>query len=132
MHPASVEDKRLLVAVVAFLNVYFREEGAVAASAAEDADLRWMLELLLNQVRPVAANLAKGDEYCGAPGPVAPAQFHTVNRSRNKSHSKRWQSQNQVSLLRPAAVDYFITDLEPYRSPKRKKTTWCFSKESCF
>ncbi|XP_075906423.1 rotatin isoform X2 [Nelusetta ayraudi] len=49
VHPASVEDKRLLVAVVAFLNVYFREEGAVAASAAEDGDLRWMLELLLNQ-----------------------------------------------------------------------------------
>lgn len=60
MHPASVEDKRLLVAVVAFLNVYFREEGAVAASAAEDADLRWMLELLLNQVRPAAANWAQG------------------------------------------------------------------------
>lgn len=63
VHPAGVEDKRLLVAVVAFLNVYFRMEGAEAASAAEDTDLRWMLELLLNQVRLMTANCV-GDEYC--------------------------------------------------------------------
>lgn len=63
VHPAGVEDKRLLVAVVAFLNVYFRQEGAVPASAAEDTDLHWMLELLLNQVRLMTANCA-GVEYC--------------------------------------------------------------------
>lgn len=64
VHPAGVEDKRLLAAVVAFLNVYFRQEGAVAASAAEDTDLHWMLELLLNQVGPMTANCA-GVEYSG-------------------------------------------------------------------
>lgn len=58
VHPAGVEDKRLLVAVVAFLNVYFSQEGAEAASAAEDRDLHWILELLLNQVRPMTANCA--------------------------------------------------------------------------
>lgn len=62
VHPAGVEDKRLLVAVVAFLNLYFKQEAAVAA--AEDTDLHWMLELLLNQVRLMTANCA-GVEYCG-------------------------------------------------------------------
>lgn len=62
VHPAGVEDKRLLVAVVAFLNVFFRQEGTEAASA-EDKDLHWTLELLLNQVRLTRANRA-GDESC--------------------------------------------------------------------
>lgn len=62
VHPAGVEDKRLLVAVVAFLNVYFRQEGTKAPSA-DDRDLHWMLELLLNQVRLMTANCA-GDKYC--------------------------------------------------------------------
>lgn len=66
VQPASVEDKRLLVAVVAFLNVYFREEGAEAASAAEDGDLHWMLELLLDQVRPIAATWARGMNTVGS------------------------------------------------------------------
>lgn len=66
VHPAGVEDKRLLVAVVSLLNVYFRQEGAEAASAAEDTDLHWMLELLLNQVRVMTADCV-GDEHCGLP-----------------------------------------------------------------
>lgn len=60
VHPAGVEDKRLLVAVVAFLNSYFRQEGTEAASS-EDRDLHWMLELLLNQVRLMTVHCA-GDE----------------------------------------------------------------------
>lgn len=50
VHPASVEDERLLVAIVKFLNSYFRDIHTEPASAPEDKDLRWILELLLNQV----------------------------------------------------------------------------------
>lgn len=50
VHPASVEDKRLLAGIVAFLNAYFRQMRTETASTAEDKDLRWILELLLNQV----------------------------------------------------------------------------------
>lgn len=51
MHPACVEDERLLVGIVAFLNAYFRQMHTECPSTPEDKDLRWMLELLLNQVR---------------------------------------------------------------------------------
>lgn len=48
VHPASVEDERLLAYVVAFLNAYFKHARA-HWSDPEDMDLRWMLELLLNE-----------------------------------------------------------------------------------
>lgn len=48
VRPACVEDEKLLVAIVAFLNAYFRE--ACGESDPEDRDLRWILELLLQQV----------------------------------------------------------------------------------
>lgn len=51
VHPACVEDERLLVGIVAFLNAYFRQMHAESPLAPEDKDLRWILELLLNQVR---------------------------------------------------------------------------------
>lgn len=51
VHPACVEDERLLVGIVAFLNAYFRQMHTESASTPEDKDLRWILELLLNQVQ---------------------------------------------------------------------------------
>lgn len=50
VHPACVEDERLLVGIVAFLNAYFRQMHTESPSTPEDKDLRWILELLLNQV----------------------------------------------------------------------------------
>ncbi|XP_018529520.1 LOW QUALITY PROTEIN: rotatin [Lates calcarifer] len=49
VRPACVEDERLLVGIVAFLNAYFRQMHSGSASDPEDRDLRWILELLLNQ-----------------------------------------------------------------------------------
>lgn len=51
MRPACVEDERLLVGIVAFLNAYFKQMHSESESDPEDKDLRWMLELLLNQVQ---------------------------------------------------------------------------------
>lgn len=45
-----MDDERLLVAIVKFLNAYFRDTHVEPASAPEDKDLRWILEILLNQV----------------------------------------------------------------------------------
>lgn len=50
VRPASVEDERLLVGIVAFLNSYFKQMHTETASDLEDKDLRWILDLLLNQV----------------------------------------------------------------------------------
>ncbi|XP_019727440.1 rotatin isoform X1 [Hippocampus comes] len=62
VHPASVEDERLLAYVVAFLNTYFKHARA-HWSDPEDKDLRWMLELLLNEVETVSLlNLLPGVE----------------------------------------------------------------------
>ncbi|KAM6977649.1 rotatin [Aplochiton taeniatus] len=47
VRPACKEDERLLVDVVAFLNAHFKL--AYAESETEDKDLRWILELILNQ-----------------------------------------------------------------------------------
>lgn len=51
VRPASVEDERLLVGIVAFLNAYFKQMSTDCASDPEDKDLRWILQLLLNQVQ---------------------------------------------------------------------------------
>uniref|UniRef100_A0A673AN67 Rotatin n=1 Tax=Sphaeramia orbicularis TaxID=375764 RepID=A0A673AN67_9TELE len=50
VRPACVEDEKLLVGIVAFLNAYFRQVHTEFVSDQEDKDLRWILELLLNQV----------------------------------------------------------------------------------
>uniref|UniRef100_A0A665VME3 Rotatin n=1 Tax=Echeneis naucrates TaxID=173247 RepID=A0A665VME3_ECHNA len=49
VRPACVEDERLLVGIVAFLNAYFRQTHTESASDPEDKDLCWILELLVNQ-----------------------------------------------------------------------------------
>ncbi|KAM9332619.1 LOW QUALITY PROTEIN: rotatin [Pholidichthys leucotaenia] len=49
VHPACVEDERLLVGIVAFLNAYFKQMHTEFVSDTEDKDLGWILELLLNQ-----------------------------------------------------------------------------------
>uniref|UniRef100_A0A3Q2Z0W8 Rotatin n=1 Tax=Hippocampus comes TaxID=109280 RepID=A0A3Q2Z0W8_HIPCM len=61
VHPASVEDERLLAYVVAFLNTYFKHARA-HWSDPEDKDLRWMLELLLNEETVSLLNLLPGVE----------------------------------------------------------------------
>ncbi|KAM8730870.1 rotatin isoform 3-T3 [Acanthopagrus schlegelii] len=60
--PASVEDERLLVGIVAFLNAYFKQIHTGSASDPEDKDLRWILELLLNQETESLLNLLLGVE----------------------------------------------------------------------
>ncbi|XP_077480740.1 rotatin-like [Stigmatopora argus] len=59
VHPASVEDERLLAYIVAFLNAYFKH-GCTHWSDPEDKDLRWMLELLLNEGTSPLLNLLPG------------------------------------------------------------------------
>lgn len=48
--PACVEDESLLVGIVTFLNAYFKQIPTELACEAEDRNLHWILELLLNQV----------------------------------------------------------------------------------
>ncbi|XP_049604680.1 rotatin [Syngnathus scovelli] len=61
VRPASVEDERLLAYVVAFLNAYFKD-ARVRCTDPEDKDLRWMLELLLNEESVSLLNLLPGAE----------------------------------------------------------------------
>uniref|UniRef100_A0A8C4I6X8 Rotatin n=1 Tax=Dicentrarchus labrax TaxID=13489 RepID=A0A8C4I6X8_DICLA len=61
VRPACVEDERLLVGIVAFLNAYFKQMHTESASDPEDEDLRWILELLLNQTESLL-NLLLGVE----------------------------------------------------------------------
>uniref|UniRef100_A0A8C4I5V3 Rotatin n=1 Tax=Dicentrarchus labrax TaxID=13489 RepID=A0A8C4I5V3_DICLA len=62
VRPACVEDERLLVGIVAFLNAYFKQMHTESASDPEDEDLRWILELLLNQETESLLNLLLGVE----------------------------------------------------------------------
>ncbi|KAM8823007.1 rotatin isoform 2-T2 [Spinachia spinachia] len=55
--PASVEDERLLVGIVAFLNAYFKQMHTESESEPEERDLCWMLQLLLNQETASILNL---------------------------------------------------------------------------
>ncbi|XP_057680380.1 rotatin isoform X1 [Corythoichthys intestinalis] len=61
VHPASVEDERLLAYILAFLNAYFKPSHT-HWSDPEDKDLRWMLELLLNEETSSLLNLLPGVE----------------------------------------------------------------------
>ncbi|XP_037312246.2 rotatin [Pungitius pungitius] len=73
--PASVEDERLLVGIVAFLNVYFKRIHTESASDPEDKDLCWMLQLLLNQETASILNLLLGVEtQASTPGPGGPEE----------------------------------------------------------
>ncbi|XP_033935709.1 rotatin, partial [Pseudochaenichthys georgianus] len=60
VRPACVDDERLLVGIVAFLNAYFNPSES--ASDPEDQDLRWILELLLNQESASLLSLLLGVE----------------------------------------------------------------------
>ncbi|XP_074478622.1 rotatin isoform X2 [Sebastes fasciatus] len=62
VRPACVEDERLLVGIVAFLNAYFKQTHTESASNPEDKDLRWILELLLDQETASLLNLLLGVE----------------------------------------------------------------------
>ncbi|XP_026218879.1 rotatin isoform X2 [Anabas testudineus] len=62
VRPACVEDERLLVAIVAFLNAYFKQVHTESPSDPEDENLRWILELLLNQESVSLLNLLLGVE----------------------------------------------------------------------
>uniref|UniRef100_A0A673AQP6 Rotatin n=1 Tax=Sphaeramia orbicularis TaxID=375764 RepID=A0A673AQP6_9TELE len=62
VRPACVEDEKLLVGIVAFLNAYFRQVHTEFVSDQEDKDLRWILELLLNQETACLLNLLLGAE----------------------------------------------------------------------
>ncbi|CAJ1082277.1 rotatin isoform X2 [Xyrichtys novacula] len=62
VHPACVEDERLLVGIVAFLNAYFKQVHSESTFDPEDKDLRWILELLLNQEAASLLNLLLGVE----------------------------------------------------------------------
>ncbi|XP_067342147.1 rotatin isoform X3 [Channa argus] len=62
VRPACVEDERLLVGIVAFLNAYFRQMHTESAPDPEDKDLRWILELLLKQETMSLLNLLLGVE----------------------------------------------------------------------
>ncbi|XP_070708807.1 rotatin [Pempheris klunzingeri] len=62
VRPACVEDERLLVGIVAFLNAYFKQMHTESVCDPEDKDLRWILELLLNQETESLLNLLLGVE----------------------------------------------------------------------
>uniref|UniRef100_A0A3Q4GE24 Rotatin n=1 Tax=Neolamprologus brichardi TaxID=32507 RepID=A0A3Q4GE24_NEOBR len=62
VRPACVEDERLLVGIIAFLNAYFTRIHTEFAADSEDKDLRWVLELLLNQDAVSLLNLLLGVE----------------------------------------------------------------------
>ncbi|KAI1889059.1 hypothetical protein AGOR_G00175160 [Albula goreensis] len=53
VQPACSEDEKLLVDIVAFLNMFFKQQK----SEADEADLRWILELLLKQERKTLLGL---------------------------------------------------------------------------
>ncbi|XP_053717203.1 rotatin [Synchiropus splendidus] len=62
VHPASVEDQRLLVAIVGFLNSHFKLTHTKCTSDAEDDNLRWILEHLLNKEHVSLLDLFLGVE----------------------------------------------------------------------
>ncbi|XP_070783994.1 rotatin [Enoplosus armatus] len=81
VHPACVEDERLLVGIVAFLNAYFKHTES--ASDPEDKDLRWILELLLNQETESLLNLLLGVETqtsAQSPGELEELKDHVSQR----------------------------------------------------
>ncbi|XP_032359217.1 rotatin isoform X2 [Etheostoma spectabile] len=86
VRPACVEDERLLVGIVAFLNAYFKQMHNETASDPEDKDLCWILELLLNQETPSLLNLLLGVEtQTSTPSPGEPEELkNRVSRRLQK------------------------------------------------
>ncbi|XP_068160422.1 rotatin isoform X2 [Antennarius striatus] len=70
VRPASVEDERLLVGIVAFVNSYFKQMHTDSTCESEDGDLRWILDLLLNQTESLL-NLLLGVENQTPPQSLA-------------------------------------------------------------
>ncbi|XP_028424991.1 rotatin isoform X1 [Perca flavescens] len=85
VRPACVEDEKLLVGIVAFLNAYFKLHTETASDP-EDKDLRWILELLLNQETPSLLNLLLGVEtQTSTPSPGEPEELkNRVSRRLQK------------------------------------------------
>ncbi|KAG7488553.1 hypothetical protein MATL_G00035790 [Megalops atlanticus] len=75
VQPACTEDERLLVDLVAFLNTFFKQQK----SEADEADLRWILELLLKQERSALLGLLVRAEAL-AQGEVEEAQALVIQR----------------------------------------------------
>ncbi|KAG7525395.1 rotatin isoform X1 [Solea senegalensis] len=73
--PACVEDERLLVGIVAFLNAYFKQMHTKSASHPEDNDLRWILELLLNQEKVSLLNLLVMETQTSTQNTVEPLEL---------------------------------------------------------
>ncbi|KAM9337415.1 rotatin [Symphorus nematophorus] len=83
VRPTCVEDERLLVGIVAFLNAYFKQSHSDSASDPEDKDLRWILELLLNQENESLLNLLLGVETqtsTQSPGETEELKNHVSQR----------------------------------------------------
>ncbi|XP_047424746.1 rotatin [Mugil cephalus] len=74
--PASVEDERLLVGIVAFLNAYFRQMHTEFVCDPEDEDLRWILELLLSRETVSLLSLLLGVEtHTSTHSPAEPEEL---------------------------------------------------------
>uniref|UniRef100_A0A1A7XBW8 Rotatin n=2 Tax=Iconisemion striatum TaxID=60296 RepID=A0A1A7XBW8_9TELE len=81
--PASVEDERLLVGIVTFLNTYFKQVPTETVCEAEDGDLCWILELLLNQETAALLHLLLGVETQSSPqSPGEPEELKNHVRQR--------------------------------------------------
>ncbi|XP_074549511.1 rotatin isoform X3 [Halichoeres trimaculatus] len=83
VRPACVEDERLLVGIVAFLNAYFKQVHTESTSDPEDKDLHWILELLLNQEAASLLNLLLGVETqtsTQSPGELEELKNHVSQR----------------------------------------------------
>ncbi|XP_076868967.1 rotatin isoform X2 [Brachyhypopomus gauderio] len=61
VRPACTQDRELLVDVVSFLNTFFKQNP----SPSDDADLQWLLELLLKQDTPILLDLLLAAETHG-------------------------------------------------------------------
>ncbi|XP_037829180.1 rotatin isoform X2 [Kryptolebias marmoratus] len=62
VRPTCVEDESLLVGIVTFLNAYFKQIPTEFVCEAEDRNLHWILELLLNQETAALLHLLLGVE----------------------------------------------------------------------
>ncbi|XP_054607096.2 rotatin isoform X1 [Nothobranchius furzeri] len=83
VRPACVEDERLLVGIVTLLNTYFKHIPTETVCEAEDGDLRWILELLLNQETAALLHLLLGVEAQSSPrSPGEPEELKNHIRQR--------------------------------------------------
>uniref|UniRef100_A0A3Q2X1X5 Rotatin n=1 Tax=Haplochromis burtoni TaxID=8153 RepID=A0A3Q2X1X5_HAPBU len=95
VRPACVEDERLLVGIIAFLNAYFTQIHTEFAADSEDEDLRWILELLLNQDAVSLLNLLLGVE----------------NQTSTQSTGEHQEVKNHVSQRLQRELTHFFNTL---------------------